>query len=82
MRSKQYCLIKVGPSNVGNHTIIHLMVIITNGLNLLFYEKSLWDPFNVGSHINTKRARGVHGSDWCGLGQIRHQSVAYGLTDL
>ena len=26
--------------------------------------------------------RGVHGSDWCELGQFRHQSVTYGLTNL
>ena len=26
--------------------------------------------------------RGVHGSDWCGLNQIRHQSITYGLIDL
>lgn len=27
-------------------------------------------------------SRGVYRSDWCGWGQIRHQSIAYGLTDL
>ena len=40
------------------------------------------EPCFGGSVGILGRTRGVHGSDWCGLGQIRHQSVTYGLTDL
>ena len=27
-------------------------------------------------------SKGVHGWDWCRLGQLRHQSITYGLMDL
>ena len=43
-------------------------------------------PFSLGlkkwKHYVLLPSRGAHGSDWCWLGQIRHQSVTYGLTDL
>ena len=52
----------------------HLLFFLVCPLSLLCQKqnKTKQNPFY----------RGVHESDWCGLGQIRHQSIAYGLTDL
>ena len=43
---------------------------------------SKFNPLCIYSFSLVVSCTGVHGLDWCGLGQIRHQFVTYGLMDL